>query len=127
VAKCGIYSITNTVNGHRYVGASVDMCKRWGHHKMRLRRGQHHSGHLQHAWNKHGDAAFVFEGLEKVDVAGAGCWLMHRSVAEAIGRRPYDMNDGGEDLKLCQKVREAGFDLHIDWSVECLHVGVGPV
>ena len=66
----------------------------------------------------------VGEGLEKVDAAGAGCWLMHRSVAEAIGPRPYDMNQGGEDLLLCRKVKAAGFDLFIDWDIACAHAGV---
>ncbi len=65
-------------------------------------------------------------GLEKVDGAGAGCWLMHRSVAEAIGQTPYSMeNGGGEDLNMCSKVRAAGFDIYIDWSIACAHAGVG--
>ena len=64
-------------------------------------------------------------GLAKVDAAGAGCWLMHRSVAEALGEKPYDMEHGGEDLKLCRKIRAAGFDLWIDWDVSCAHAGVG--
>ena len=63
-------------------------------------------------------------GLEEVDMAGAGCWMMHRSVAEAIGEKPYDMSEGGEDLLLCKKVREAGFKLWIDWSITCAHAGV---
>ena len=67
----------------------------------------------------------IGEGLEQVDAAGAGCWLMHRSVAEAIGPRPYDMQHGGEDLKLCRAVRDAGFKIWIDWSIACAHVGVG--
>ena len=67
----------------------------------------------------------IGEGLEEVDAAGAGCWLMHRSVAEAIGKRPYDMQHGGEDLKLCRAVRDAGFKIWIDWSIACAHVGVG--
>jgi len=66
----------------------------------------------------------VGEGLEKVDAAGAGCWLMHRSVAEAIGPRPYDMNQGGEDLLLCRKVKAAGYSLWIDWDIACAHAGV---
>lgn len=65
------------------------------------------------------------EGLERVDGAGAGCWLMHRSVAEAIGLKPYDMERGGEDLGLCLKVKEAGFDCWIDWKLACAHLGVG--
>jgi hypothetical protein len=63
-------------------------------------------------------------GLEQVDAAGAGCWLMHRSVAEAIGPRPYNMERGGEDLELCLKVKEAGFPIFIDWSIACAHAGV---
>lgn len=64
------------------------------------------------------------KGLEKVDGAGAGCWLMHRKVAEAIGTEPYDMLRGGEDLDLCLKVTQAGFDIHIDWDIACAHAGV---
>jgi hypothetical protein len=66
----------------------------------------------------------VGKGLTKVDAAGAGCWMMHRKVAEAIGKKPYHMNEGGEDLLLCRKVREAGFSLWIDWRIECAHAGV---
>ncbi len=66
----------------------------------------------------------VGKRLEKVDAAGAGCWMMHRSVAEALGPKPYDMAEGGEDLLLCRKVRELGFDLFIDWRLACAHAGV---
>jgi GT2 family glycosyltransferase len=64
-------------------------------------------------------------GIEPVDAAGAGCWMMHRSVAEAVGPKPYNMNEGGEDLLLCTKVRAAGFQPYIDWDVTCAHVGMG--
>jgi hypothetical protein len=65
------------------------------------------------------------QGLERVDAAGAGCWLMTRKVAVAIGSRPYSMERGGEDLELCLKVKEAGFDMFIDWDLDCAHCGVG--
>lgn len=65
------------------------------------------------------------QGLEKVDGAGAGCWLMRRDAAEAIGRNPYNMNRGGEDFELCLKLKEAGIPIYIDWSIACAHVGVG--
>ena len=64
------------------------------------------------------------EGLEQVDGAGAGCWLMRRDVAEALGPKPYDMNQGGEDLALCKRVTDLGFPIFIDWSVACAHAGV---
>ena len=66
----------------------------------------------------------VGTGLEVVDAAGAGCWMVHRSVAEAIGKKPFHMEEGGEDLLFCRKVREAGFKLWIDWSQACAHAGV---
>lgn len=65
-------------------------------------------------------------GLESVDAAGAGCWVMHRSVAEAVGPMPYNMNEGGEDLIFCRKVVNAGFKLWIDWDLRCAHIGVAP-
>jgi len=64
------------------------------------------------------------KGLESVGAAGAGCWLMSRKVAEALGESPYDMERGGEDMALCRKVKEAGFDLWIDWNLNCAHLGV---
>lgn len=65
-------------------------------------------------------------GLEKVDGMGAGCWLMRRDVAEALGEKPYGGPDkGGEDLVLCRRLHELGIPLHVDWSINCAHVGVG--
>ncbi len=67
------------------------------------------------------------EGLERVDALGAGCLLMRRDLAEALGERPYDMNAGGEDMVLCKKVYDLGFDIHVDWSLACAHIGVSYV
>jgi len=64
------------------------------------------------------------EGLEEVGAAGAGFWVMRRDVAEAIGKRPYDMLKAGEDLEMCRKVREAGFKIYIDWDLKAEHRGV---
>lgn len=61
----GIYSITNAVNGHRYVGSAVNLSGRWRVHKCALRRGAHHSSYLQNAWNKYGEGTLVFEVLEE--------------------------------------------------------------
>ena len=63
------------------------------------------------------------KGLEKVGGAGAGLWMMRRDVAEALGKSPYG-NDVGEDLILCRKVTEVGFDMWIDWDLPAAHCGV---
>lgn len=63
-------------------------------------------------------------GLEKVDGMGAGCWLMSRQVAEALGSTPYDMAKGTEDLVISKKIMDLGFPLYVDWDVECAHLRV---
>jgi hypothetical protein len=68
------------------------------------------------------------EGLEEVAAAGAGCWLMSRKLAEALGKSPYDMGSGteftGEDMQICRKITKAGFKMYIDWDIACAHSGV---
>ena len=58
--ECGIYTITNTINAHKYVGSSNEMSKRLSNHKSLLNKNNHHNRHLQNAWNKYGSSAFVF-------------------------------------------------------------------
>jgi len=59
--NCGIYKITNTVDGKFYIGSSTNIFRRWREHKSRLRMGKHHSRYLQNAWNKYGEELFSFE------------------------------------------------------------------
>jgi len=63
----GIYAIVNKINGHRYVGSAVDIPSRWRSHVYHLRKGNHHSKHLQSAWDKYGRECFSFIVLERVD------------------------------------------------------------
>lgn len=65
-------------------------------------------------------------GVEKVDGIGLGCVLMRRDVAEKLGEEPYaNSEQGGEDLVLCRKLHDLGIPIHVDWSLNCAHVGVG--
>lgn len=59
----GIYEILNTVTDKRYVGSAQNFLKRWRIHIRLLKRGEHHSKHLQSAWNKHGPEVFVFQAI----------------------------------------------------------------
>jgi group I intron endonuclease len=63
----GIYYITNKVNGHKYVGSSVDIEKRWIDHKCALKGGRHHSIYLQRAWDKYGEENFEFKIMAYTD------------------------------------------------------------
>lgn len=59
----GIYSITNTLNGRRYVGSASSIKKRWRQHIRTLGTGKHHSRFMQRCFDKHGESAFRFEVL----------------------------------------------------------------
>lgn len=62
----GVYTITCTANGRVYVGSSADIKTRFSYHLWQLRNGIHENRHLLNAWNKYGEAAFVFRMIEAV-------------------------------------------------------------
>lgn len=68
MANSGIYAITNTVNGNRYIGSSANISRRWSEHKRLLSKNMHHSGHLQNAWNKYGADSFEFSVVEYCEI-----------------------------------------------------------
>ena len=63
----GIYQITNQINGKCYIGSAVNLQNRRAVHLCRLRRGRHHNQHLQRAFDKYGEEAFMFSVLEGVE------------------------------------------------------------
>lgn len=64
----GIYAILNTFNDKYYIGSATDFKYRWKLHINRLRQGDHHTPHLQNAWNKQWGFGFIFVVLEYVDI-----------------------------------------------------------
>lgn len=67
---CGVYKITNIVNGKIYVGSSNDVKSRWWQHEHALESGTHGNTHLQNAWNKYGGRKnFNFEIIEECQPA----------------------------------------------------------
>lgn len=56
----GIYLITNNANGKAYVGQARKISIRWSIHRHHLRHGTHNNHYLQRAWDKLGEASFVF-------------------------------------------------------------------
>ena len=65
--KSGVYTITNLVNSHKYIGSSVNILRRWKSHRHELQRNSHRNKHLQSAWNKYGEQSFVFKVQELTD------------------------------------------------------------
>lgn len=66
--KRGIYSITNILNGKKYIGSTAkSFITRFTQHISKLRLNKHHCSHLQYAWNKYGENTFVFAIEEIID------------------------------------------------------------
>ena len=60
--KCGIYSITNTINGKQYIGSTAKSFRvRYNQHKSKLNVGKHCCKHLQSAYLKYGGQFFIFK------------------------------------------------------------------
>lgn len=49
------------------MGSSCSVLDRWSAHRRKLRKGVHHSIHLQRAWDKYGEVAFLFTMLITVE------------------------------------------------------------
>ena len=101
---CGIYSITNTVNGKRYYGSSVNMEGRRRQHWSDLRNGKHKNPHLQAAWNLYGDEFFVFSPVEEVCA----------EKLQAVEQSYLDANADGYNVAKCAECATRG----MKWSNE---------
>jgi group I intron endonuclease len=91
--KFGVYKITNTTNGHAYVGSSANKSRqgidgRMRDHRTNLLANKHCNAHLQHAWNKYGADAFVFEVLLYCDPEHC---LMHEQIALDYYKPEYNI------------------------------------
>ena len=62
---CGIYKITNNLNGKCYVGQSIDIYKRWREHKNAAYQNHQFAKPLYRAFRKYGIENFTFEILQK--------------------------------------------------------------
>lgn len=73
------------------------------------------------------------DALQQVDGVGMGCCLIRRDVLVAMAqryRRPnwFQINlTTGEDVWFCRRLKKMGIPVHLDASVECLHIGDMPI
>lgn len=63
--RSGIYFILNRESGKYYIGSAKNFRVRWKQHLRELKNGDHHSTHLQNAWNKYDPQSFSFGILEE--------------------------------------------------------------
>src|SRR3990167_5576626 len=64
---CVVYAIKNLNDMKLYVGSSKELSRRKTDHFYALSHGKHNNPHLQNAWNRDGENAFVFSILEVID------------------------------------------------------------
>jgi len=60
-----VYTIRSKTSGKAYYGSTNNFKRRRSQHLQRLRRGTHHSSHLQNAWNIYQEPDFVIEVLHQ--------------------------------------------------------------
>ncbi len=94
----GIYLIRNTVNNKIYIGQSKNIKWRWMKHRCELRGNRHANVHLQNAWNKYGEKAFVFEVVEEYAPKNLNdrevYWIKkYNSISNG-----YNLNIGGDGI-----------------------------
>lgn len=63
---CGIYVIENLINKKVYVGSSINIIQRLGHHRSSLKHNKHHNILLQNSYNKYSKEYFDYAIIELV-------------------------------------------------------------
>jgi len=94
----GIYLITNTVNGKKYVGQSVGIKRRFARHKRAARtKHKRESFYLHNAIAKHGVENFKFEVLLYADDADFLNLMEQKIIAGYATLSPsgYNLDTGG--------------------------------
>lgn len=95
-----IYKIENLVNGKVYIGQTMHCVnKRMRVHRAKLKRGCHHSGHLQNAFNKYGADRFKVSILENCNIEEIDSrekfWIKYYK-DQGLS---YNIEDGGNYIK----------------------------
>ena len=64
--KAGVYTITNIINGRKYVGETSNFTNRKRNHLSNLRNNKHNNYQLQDDFNVFGESAFYFDFIQEV-------------------------------------------------------------
>lgn len=94
----GIYVIRNILDDKKYVGSTGKLSVRWGQHRRALNGNVHFNPLLQNAWNKHGEASFIYEIVELCDAPS----LLDREEFWIIEKKSHKDEWG---YNLCKKPR----------------------
>lgn len=98
----GVYLITNTVTGDRYVGKTIDMVQRWQLHRKQMAEGTHPNRFILELVREHGVESFTFKVLEVYQGRDNNQlkWLEIKWIQQLQPELNYQ---GGERGRLCQR------------------------
>ena len=95
----GVYVLDCVENGKKYIGSAAKCFKkRLREHLALLRKGTHHSRHLQQAWNKYGEGSFQFNLLEI-------CAAKDCIKREQFFIQRFNSADGNHGFNICKESR----------------------
>lgn len=95
--KTYTYLITNTINGHNYVGISVDYKRRWRIHKnLGKNPFKFNEALVVTAIRKYGVENFTFEIIGIANTWAIGC--DHERLFRYFGMGQYNRTDGGDGV-----------------------------
>ena len=105
-----IYKIVTNHNGFVYIGQTIqNLRRRWHKHLSDLKSKTHHNQLLQKVYDKYGEQDFVFEVIEKCNIAEIDererYWI---NFYDSTNReKGYNFESGGnENKKLCAETIE---------------------
>ena len=97
----GIYTITCKGDNKVYVGQSQNINIRFNMHKSHLRHQKHRNSYLQRAWNKYGEANFVFEVKELCSIDELNekevYWI--KKLQANHRDKGFNLTDGGDGVR----------------------------
>ena len=105
---CGIYCLTCKPTSKKYIGQSVSISQRKWHHLHQLKKGKHYNQHLQRAYNKHGEDAFVFRVLvecHRDDLDAAELFFI-RMFDTTNRYNGYNLKAGGNSSAVASETKE---------------------
>lgn len=89
--------IKNDKNNKIYIGSSVNIEERWKTHRKQLKKGNHHSTHLQRSWNKYGEDNFTFSVIEYIEDINA---LLEKEQYWLDKYKSYEYNVGYNECRV---------------------------
>lgn len=108
---CGIYKITNQVNGKCYIGQSINIARRWRDHKKASSDASYNAydSVLHKAFRKYGIENFSFEVLEECSQESLNAkeiyWINYFNSDDS--QKGYNLTPGGDNVgQKCRKLTD---------------------